>query len=121
MRIYHSFLDIGAIKKIEKKHLLCVNCNLNSYLFKYVLAGDVVFQASKYRERNPRILRLHWRFLQAMDKTCADIIEKKTFTDAYKCCMSVQSVVAFKRQPKIRPGDWQIPCGIKPKIVSSVP
>ena len=32
-----------------------------------------------------------------MDKTCVDIIEKKTFTDAYKCCMNVQSVVAFNR------------------------
>ena len=55
-----------------------------------------------------------------MDKTCLDIIEKKTFTNVYKCCMNVQSVVAFKRQPKIRPGDWQSPCGIKPKTVSSV-
>ena len=58
-----------------------------------------------------------WAFiediLQAMDKTCIDIIEKKTFTDAYKCCMNVQSVVAFNR-----PGDWQSPCGIKPKTVS---
>ena len=30
-----------------------------------------------------------------MDKTCVDIIEKKTFTQAYICCMNVQSVVAF--------------------------
>ena len=59
MRIYQSFLDIGAIKKIEKKHLFCVNCKLNCYLFKYLLAGDVVFQTSKYRERNLRIVRLH--------------------------------------------------------------